>query len=386
MSGAFLDRATATLRLSEEQQRWLLAGSIRSFDALHAVLMASPSWRGVAAFGAEKLLAGIEAAGDALLSDPYRRALAAPAPAFPISGAAPPPARESGQVPVIRREVPGWPSSGLPPALGEEAADLLDTVLQRWPVLGQDKHGAACVGFAAAAATERLRTAAGGARPPSLSAVFVYQRIFARFPQGSTAFGAMRGGEDGPTRLSEAAAVLHEDGICPRAVWPHDSPPGARPDAAALAAALPNRLAAASYWDLDEQQFIRPPAVARTVLDLLKAGRPVAVSMPEFRDPQAAEGVTNWRNPASWASGAVLERQQGWEMAPSGHAVCILAFRPDAGAPGGGWFIFRNSWGLLWASGAPDEGADAPVPQPGYGALSAQHVEQHVWEIFSPAP
>jgi hypothetical protein len=64
----------------------------------------------------------------------------------------------------------------------------------------------------------------------------------------------------------------------------------------------------------------------------------------------------------------------------------VLGFEPDADAPGKGWFIFRNSMGARWATRAPDELSDDPpqVPRPGYGAISAAHVEAHAWELYSP--
>jgi hypothetical protein len=76
----------------------------------------------------------------------------------------------------------------------------------------------------------------------------------------------------------------------------------------------------------------------------------------------------------------------GWELAPSGHAVCILGFVRDLTEKQGGWFIFRNSWGLGWAADAPDANEPVQVPRAGYGALAAGHVEEAVWEILAPPP
>jgi hypothetical protein len=60
------------------------------------------------------------------------------------------------------------------------------------------------------------------------------------------------------------------------------------------------------------------------------------------------------------------------------------SFQPDASEPGGGWFIFRNSVGLNWASGISPSVEPPHVPARGYGAISATYVEGHCWEYFSP--
>lgn len=68
-----------------------------------------------------------------------------------------------------------------------------------------------------------------------------------------------------------------------------------------------------------------------------------------------------------------------------GHAVCILGFQPDPNEALGGWFIFRNSLGERWSTDPPILGDVTPpiVPEAGYGAISARHIEEHVYEIFA---
>jgi hypothetical protein len=70
-----------------------------------------------------------------------------------------------------------------------------------------------------------------------------------------------------------------------------------------------------------------------------------------------------------------------------GHAVCIVGFQPDPDEALGGWFIFRNSLGQRWSKYAPVQGdVTLPVvPEQGFGALSATHLEQYVYEIFAPS-
>jgi len=94
------------------------------------------------------------------------------------------------------------------------------------------------------------------------------------------------------------------------------------------------------------------------------------------------------------APGAALRATRlGTAAAVLAHAVCILGFQPAPEEALGGWFIFRNSLGLRFAENAPDAArrrADGTprtpfVPDNGY-ALSASHLEAHLWEILAPAP
>ena len=65
-----------------------------------------------------------------------------------------------------------------------------------------------------------------------------------------------------------------------------------------------------------------------------------------------------------------------------GHVVCVTGFIPDPAEPLGGWFVFRNSWGLEFASHAtlPDSGPTSGTR--GYGLLSATHVNNYCWEYL----
>jgi hypothetical protein len=384
MPWAFLFDARGALGLNDAEVAWLEAANIRSYDAMHALLAASPSLATHPEIRRDALIEQL-ATGPArrLLSERYRGLFDAPVPDFPLM---PLPAPGSTAAPV---PVPGWPAPGGPAVFG--AADppevsLLGALRTLWAVRDQSPHESACVGFAVAAAMERVTLGQAQAAPAPLSALFVYQRIPVRFPKDP--FVPVQAGPrlDGPTRLSEAAEILRSEGICARPAWPDTVPPNARPGPAELQQATPGRRAATGYWDLDPERFIRPQGVARVILDLLQQGRPVVVTLPEYRDKAAPPKVTNWRNPHAYPTGIVSVPPPGWELAPSGHAVCILGFVRDLTEARGGWFIFRNSWGLGWAADAPDANEPVQVPRAGYGALAAGHVEEAVWEILAPPP
>ncbi len=373
MSWPFQQEAREALGLTPPEDAFVAAGNIRSFDELHAVLEAS---RALDAPGSairrglllERLLR--------FLSPEYREALDAPQPRIRIPGGA----MLSGAGTALPELPlpPAWPAPKGPPVLGPGTRDLAPSLLRRlWPV--RDQGGSqTCVGFAAGAALEHMWKPPQAPAPDELSAIFLYNR--SRIA-GSKAQGAA----DGATRLEEAQAALAREGICPRVVWPDASDPEQEPALAARAAAEPNRTDATQYWDLDPSKFRRPETgVARAVLDLIEQGRPVAVSLPLFHAPGSA--VTNWELRPVVSSGRVSDPQQDWIVAPSGHAVCILGFEHDPSERMGGWFIFRNSVGPDWATSAPQAGRLPSVPEPGYGALSAGHVNDFAWAIFSPLP
>jgi hypothetical protein len=121
------------------------------------------------------------------------------------------------------------------------------------------------------------------------------------------------------------------------------------------------------------------PGTARRVYDHLAQGRPVAIAVPVYSQADGSS-VTNWSSGIT--SGEVIDPYSNRVLA-GGHAVCVVAFQPDPTESGGGWFIFRNSVGLNWASGNQPTGDPPRVPAHGYGAISATYVEGFCWEFLS---
>lgn len=376
----FLRRARAELQLNDQEIALLAKAAIRNFDHLADLLALSPSLsRELERHGVRRdsLLQRLEG----LVSPDYREARDAPF--------APPPQAPGAAEPVPRPHLPGapirppprWPGIGLAPGLAEDPEVPLPKDLLDWPVRNQQLRPT-CVGFAVASALERAR-AAPAARPEKLSAMFVYQRALERRRRSLApqAFAAEAGG----TKLGDAAEVLAQEGICGEALWEDDVPLEAEPPAQVFAAAAPNRTPRSFHWDIPFGTP-RPPNVARVVLDLLVDRGAVVIALPVFKDPDAPEGLTNWWSPRARRHGIVPDPLlPPWEKV-NGHAVCILGFQPDAGEAQGGWFIFRNSVGADWASGAPNRlSRELPqVPARGWGAISARHVEGFCWEIWAP--
>lgn len=381
---AFVEQAAPRLGLSGSEIGFVLEANVRSYDSLHSLLLVSDELDADPGFRRDFLLQALEP----LLSDAYSALLKAPRPGpVPDGGAlaSSPGAIDPGFPPKPPKD---WPSIGLPEKIdGVEATDLVVKPLSFW-LLRNQGGTATCVAHAAAAALERAQ-AQPGARPTLLSPVFLYNRMRdLTVRQQKAGLPVAVGAANGATKLGQAREILATEGICRETTWPHVQPLDKDPSAAARNQALAMREDGIAYWDIGTMPK-RPPAVARAVQVLLAVGRPVAVSLPEFRPPTAQPGSpTNWWMNGVKANGIVVDPGPGWRMAETGHAVCILGFQPDKTEPLGGWFIFRNSLGDGWAINAPDFNQVGPpvVPGRGYGAISARYLNRFAWEIFSPVP
>lgn len=384
MPAPFLETAPQDLNLEAQEWTVLKEMGVRSFDTLHSVLAAYPELKG-AGVRVDELLGRLLATDvKDLLSDAYRKGLDAwrpvqsPGGVELLAGSSGTGGGGGGQQVGLPGLPPGWPSVGRPEKLGaDEGIDLLGDVASRWTA--RDQLGRpTCVGFAAATSLEVARTQ-HGTKPSELSAIFLYQRIRA---QGSDALFSA----EGATKLAEARARLAGEGICTEPLWRDDRDPADEPNAAAKQDGKTRRSDAVAFWDIGIFAK-RPPNVARTVLDLLHARRPVAVSLPEFSVPNGQfPNATNWWQPGPRSNGVIVTPPHVDRTPPAGHAVCIFAFQPDANERLGGWFIFRNSVGTEWAANAPTGPADdVPfVPDRGYGAITAAYIERHTYEIFAP--
>jgi hypothetical protein len=280
---------------------------------------------------------------------------------------------------VVRKDLP-------PSGLG----DLNDINLlnqeqyARWFIPDQ-RPRETCIAYAAAACIELLRAREGADFEPA-SAQFLYWYMRTTAPKDERP----PGWADGATRLSYAKAVLEKHGICRELVCPSGLEPdlpleGRKPRPEADQEAGINRITRDSEY-LDCQKATERQEISKKIYRLLAAGRPVAIALPEFpKNPGSS--TTNWNNPTSWSSGIVADPPAGLvvhEPGTPGHAVCIVGFQQDPGRPGG-WFLFRNSLGGDWANSVDLTRSKPPhVPAPGYGAISADHIERYCWEMLCP--
>ncbi len=238
-----------------------------------------------------------------------------------------------------------------------------------WPVRDQWRRGT-CVAHALVACCEHLGGLVGAYADLS------EQYLFARCKQSDGAAQA-----DG-TWIDTARDIVAGDGVCAEEHLRYNPEPISG-DIGQAGSITPQAVATAraqATQAFKYAAFNAPPAsgACRVVLDGLDAGRVVALAVPVFKDP--ISNVTNWTDSSAWEHGEVRNPLPSM-VADGGHAVAVTGFEPDASAGcGGGWFIFRNSWGEEWAErgGQPGLGRS---PARGYGYLSAYYVETYAWEV-----
>jgi hypothetical protein len=111
----------------------------------------------------------------------------------------------------------------------------------------------------------------------------------------------------------------------------------------------------------DAQPFGLSSADLEKVLDLLKNNRAVAAG---FR----------WPGPGKFATEKVAGVELMKNLLPSdltsGHSIVLVGYRKHAAYPGGGYFVFRNSWGTGFG--------DA-----GYGYMSFAYVKANVADVMA---
>lgn len=120
-------------------------------------------------------------------------------------------------------------------------------------------------------------------------------------------------------------------------------------------------------------------AIKRTIV----SGRPVGLGIPIFRNAwlggfsQLRGEVTLPLTEDTDGTERVLDSHEG------SHAVCIVGYRDNDPAPstsdrpGGGYFVFKNSWGKVWAQ-APTEKHVVP----GYGILPYAYVARYWLDAY----
>ena len=284
------------------------------------------------------------------------------------TGGAPPPFGFGARPPPFVSTPPGTivgvapPRAAAPPPTGPN----LDIRLTNWPVKDQGSRGT-CVAFGASACAEHL---IGMNRAPNaLSEQFLYWSIKNQSNDPSPA-------DDG-TWLEYARDMLVAHGICKDAFCSYIPTPqkpvgGVQPGSAAVADALLRKHSAPTH-------VRKPSGAAAQILNLLGNGRPVAVSVPIFRDPALPGGPTNWETGVGVAYGRILNPPPK-SVVDGGHCVCVTGFVPDAGEPNGGYFVIRNSWGTRWAHSVPTSSYRSP--ERGYGEISATYIETYCWEFL----
>ena len=261
-----------------------------------------------------------------------------------------------------------------------------------WAVRDQGFRRNTCVAFAVSACLELLNLRSGGG-VEFLSPQFLYWHMRTQ-PRDED---EPPGWKTGATKLGYAKKVLENYGICSWNTCPYiDHVPsdlgieGPKPSSEAIAEARDRIVNSFTYKDYPPSVGRPENGVAGNIYDELAKGHPVAAAVPMFRR-SSSNRETNWHGRRAEEFGVIPDPATGTSIVESlgendspGHAFCIVGFEPDPKERTGGWFLFRNSWGLGWARLFQDGGKPPQVQGCGYGAISATYIEKFCWEWLSP--
>lgn len=293
------------------------------------------------------------------------------------------------------KTVQNWTKSrrSLPAAIRLDAG-----IANHWPARDQYGRGT-CVAFATLAAVELHRAIREDMPPERLSEQFLHERMVSSHPLSQVEAADI---PEGGVLLRQALSALEQDGVVKSAYAPYKpntTRGGPRrelsPSFEALQMAAGNRIQCRAYGTIGAPDGVDPNRVdnfqpgqetAKKMLGFLQDGLPVAVGVPLFQHPS---GLNNWVLPSTVFSGIVLCPEDA-DAPPlngpraNGHVVCLTGFQPDASEPHGGWFVFRNSWGLGFASHSTNNPSGPTAGMRGYGLISASHINTYCWEYLVP--
>jgi C1A family cysteine protease len=164
------------------------------------------------------------------------------------------------------------------------------------------------------------------------------------------------------TYVRVARKVLQTQGACLSKTWSYNPHPvgsnegqGPPPDGA---------VAEAKNYTWPAARRVAAKDVGR-LRECLDEKQPVVLSVRTF---------PSWDYPAVEDTGEIPMPLPG-NHPDGGHAVCLVGYELREGVPGGGVFLFRNSWGGKWARRAGRFGE-------GYGTLYFAYVRSHGLEAF----
>ncbi len=224
----------------------------------------------------------------------------------------------------------------------------LVSLIDRFPAIRNQGRRGTCVAFASMAYLE-YHLSVGSAKAPRRSEQFFYWAC--KDVNGTNTEG---------TTLASARKVLKTHGVCLNATWKYNPDYGATegqgpPPAKAVAEANTRR------WSKATEQSGGDVEALCAQLD---QGRPVVLGVRTF---------PTWDFPTVADTGEI-NLPLPLDVPDGGHAVCLVGYEQRANAPGGGVFIFRNSWGRTWAAKSRYK--------PGYGTLFFEYVRLYAVEAF----
>ena len=271
------------------------------------------------------------------------------------------------------------------------------SVSPQWPPRDQFGRGT-CVAFATLAAVELHRALHDDMPPERLSEQFLHDRMTTAhmLPEAESAHLPQGG-----VLLRQALRALEEDGVVRSELAPYRpvtaTAKGSDDRTTSELLAAGARIECRAYGTIGNPESLDPARIdriqpgqmtAQRVLDFLKLGLPVAIGVPLFQHPS---GHSNWILPSALHSG-IVHCPDDAHAPPlggpraDGHVVCITGFVPAPSDPLGGWFVFRNSWGLDFASHSATAAPRLSAGLRGFGLISGTHVNNYCWEYLVPVP
>jgi len=246
-----------------------------------------------------------------------------------------------------RRALPPYEPAGVRMIL-TPASDLFDQL----PELRSQGSRGTCVAHAACAVREQLEIAAGAPKDINLSEQFIYWWCKAHdgIPKTSG------------TYIAVAMRCLRELGAPLEELWPYVSDPagpdeGQGPPPAGCVNGDP-ALRTARTIEFNPSDIVG-------IKRCLTEGRAVAFSVPVFDSWYYSGASRRW--------GKITLPLPG-EAEDGGHAMTLVGYQDDPAAPGGGYFLVRNSW-QPWAFDG--------VWQTGYGVIPYAYISRHASAVFS---
>ncbi|MCX6032239.1 MAG: hypothetical protein NT169_23470 [Chloroflexi bacterium] len=238
-----------------------------------------------------------------------------------------------------------------PPSARRVVRSSVSLLDQLPPIRDQGGRGT-CVAHAVTAVREQLEITAGGPTHFNLSEQFVYW-----WCKGHDGIPTVSG-----TYVAVGMRCLNQMGAPLEQVWPYASyeqagNEGEGPAPAAAADGDP------AFRTLRTQEFNRADITG--VKTCLSEGRAVAFSIPVFDSWYDSSATRRWGK---------ITLPVGGEREDGGHAMTLVGYQDDATAPGGGYFLVRNSW-QPWSYDG--------VWREGYGVIPYAYITRHASAVFS---